>query len=678
MLGQSRVSPSTREVFRGNEHELLEPRLMQVLVALYQANGRVVSRDELIARCWEGRIVGEDAINRAIWRLRRLSEIDHEASFQLETIPRVGYRLLPAGISSAPLASLTLPALNITAPFRKTVIIRRRLIVVAAAVMTVAAAAAWLLWPEQKWAAENARPFLSSLALETDPDFSPDGGTLAYSMGPLGRRQIYVRNLAVGDGIKISSDDLDDFSPTWLYDGRQIAYVSAKPGERCHLMIATVPAGAVREIGRCRHTDSTSLSWQPGTNFLYYFEPGDPAGPSIIRLDVDSGAQMPVVAIPRMTEATIGPRCSPDGKWLAYPLADRIVIRDLVSGRERKLAPFDHRDADRTELAWTPDSRTILASISSGTGSRINAIPIDGSPSYRIYTTAMRLGSFAAGKDALATTTVIRQINFARPVATPEALIDVLDAASGRSISPSFAPDGTLAFTSNRSGVNALWIQRPGSAVAQLFDAGSARLFPVQFSPDGSRLALVTESADTLVVKIMTPDGASLKSFSVPWPGYPTWAADGTSILVFDSSDNRTWRIEVNDPVKRSPFAPPHWQNIAIRPEGTFAIRADKPGLWRIDGTPSLVAGKYPRGYWPPLAFRGGDVLVPDFTGPVPRILAQPLSGGPDRVLGYMPGAYLNRFGGTALAVNPKTGDILYTATVSSDNNIDLLTLVRH
>src|SRR6478609_5962213 len=98
-LGASQVSPSTREVLRGTEREKLEPRVMQVLVALFQANGRVVSRDELIFRCWEGRIVGEDAINRAIGRLRRLSEVDREASFLVETIPRVGYRLL-AGLAA--------------------------------------------------------------------------------------------------------------------------------------------------------------------------------------------------------------------------------------------------------------------------------------------------------------------------------------------------------------------------------------------------------------------------------------------------------------------------------------------------------------------------------------------------------------------------------------------------
>ena len=31
----------------------------------------------------------------------------------------------------------------------------------------------------------------------------------------------------------------------------------------------------------------------------------------------------------------------------------------------------------------------------------------------------------------------------------------------------------------------------------------------------------------------------------------------------------------------------------------------------------------------------------------------------------------------SAIAVNPKTGDILYTATVGRDTNIDLLTLVK-
>ena len=45
---------------------------MQVLVALARRRGQVVSRDQLIETCWAGRVVGEDAINRCIAKVRRL------------------------------------------------------------------------------------------------------------------------------------------------------------------------------------------------------------------------------------------------------------------------------------------------------------------------------------------------------------------------------------------------------------------------------------------------------------------------------------------------------------------------------------------------------------------------------------------------------------------------------
>ncbi len=96
-LGSSLVRPASLEVMKNGKRDTLEPRVMQVLVALYRGHPNVVSRDDLIASCWEGRVVGDDAINRAIGRLRRLSESDYGASFTIETIPRVGYRLAVAG-----------------------------------------------------------------------------------------------------------------------------------------------------------------------------------------------------------------------------------------------------------------------------------------------------------------------------------------------------------------------------------------------------------------------------------------------------------------------------------------------------------------------------------------------------------------------------------------------------
>lgn len=97
-LGNLSIEPGLRQVtVDGGKQEILEPRVMQVLVALARAGGGIVSRDELIRTCWNGTVVGDDAINRPISLLRRLSE-EHGA-FRIETIPRVGYRLVA---SSAP------------------------------------------------------------------------------------------------------------------------------------------------------------------------------------------------------------------------------------------------------------------------------------------------------------------------------------------------------------------------------------------------------------------------------------------------------------------------------------------------------------------------------------------------------------------------------------------------
>lgn len=90
-----RVDPATRQVMHPDgTPETLEPRVMEVLVALHRAGGAILSRDDLIASCWRGMVVGEDAIQRVIQRLRKLAAAT--GAFRIETITRVGYRLLAA------------------------------------------------------------------------------------------------------------------------------------------------------------------------------------------------------------------------------------------------------------------------------------------------------------------------------------------------------------------------------------------------------------------------------------------------------------------------------------------------------------------------------------------------------------------------------------------------------
>ena len=100
-LGPLMVEPPLRQITAARS-ETLEPRVMQVLVVLAMANGAIVSRDDLVRQCWEGRIVGDDSINRVIARLRKLVEDHGDGAVRIETITKVGYRLIGAVVLTIP------------------------------------------------------------------------------------------------------------------------------------------------------------------------------------------------------------------------------------------------------------------------------------------------------------------------------------------------------------------------------------------------------------------------------------------------------------------------------------------------------------------------------------------------------------------------------------------------
>ena len=94
-LGGMVVEPALRRVaVADGDDETLEPRVMQVLVVLALANGGTVSRDDLLRQCWDGRTVGDDAINRVIGRLRKLADKHGDGAVRIETTNKVGYRLI--------------------------------------------------------------------------------------------------------------------------------------------------------------------------------------------------------------------------------------------------------------------------------------------------------------------------------------------------------------------------------------------------------------------------------------------------------------------------------------------------------------------------------------------------------------------------------------------------------
>jgi DNA-binding winged helix-turn-helix (wHTH) protein len=117
----------------------VEPRVMQVLVVLAEAGGQVVTRGTLFDRCWGGVFVGDDSLNRTIAAIRKLAADIAGGSFEIETIPRTGYRL---NGEVQPLAAAT--ANGSAAPSSRK--LSRRALIGSAGGVAVAGAAGFGLW----------------------------------------------------------------------------------------------------------------------------------------------------------------------------------------------------------------------------------------------------------------------------------------------------------------------------------------------------------------------------------------------------------------------------------------------------------------------------------------------------------------------------------------------------
>ena len=95
-FGDWTVRPGQRVIERREERVSLEPKLMDVLVALACRTPDVVSTDELLTACWAGHFYGDNPVHKAIAQLRRALGDDARAPRYIATIRKRGYQVTAA------------------------------------------------------------------------------------------------------------------------------------------------------------------------------------------------------------------------------------------------------------------------------------------------------------------------------------------------------------------------------------------------------------------------------------------------------------------------------------------------------------------------------------------------------------------------------------------------------
>lgn len=88
------IDPIRRRVAGPGGEAVVEPLVMRLLVQLVDREGQVLPRRELFDHLWGKAQVGDDSLNRLVASLRKALEGTSNGTVLIETVPRVGYRLI--------------------------------------------------------------------------------------------------------------------------------------------------------------------------------------------------------------------------------------------------------------------------------------------------------------------------------------------------------------------------------------------------------------------------------------------------------------------------------------------------------------------------------------------------------------------------------------------------------
>jgi DNA-binding winged helix-turn-helix (wHTH) protein len=134
-FGEFEVDTAAARLMRDGVPVHLEPRTLHLLVFLLDHQRRLVTKAELIEQVWSSAFVTDNALDRAVARLRKALGDDVRAPRFIETVPTQGYRFV-AEVSSETIAERAADATAAGAPGDvvgglrvRSVVLSRRLLV---------------------------------------------------------------------------------------------------------------------------------------------------------------------------------------------------------------------------------------------------------------------------------------------------------------------------------------------------------------------------------------------------------------------------------------------------------------------------------------------------------------------------------------------------------------------
>jgi TolB-like protein/Flp pilus assembly protein TadD len=114
------IDMSAREIRNGDAAVPVEPKVFDLLQMLIEHRARVVPKDEMIERLWDGRAISDAALSSCVKAARRALGDDGQRQCMIRTVARRGFRFVgpvrPATPEHDPIAGATAAACDAAAP----------------------------------------------------------------------------------------------------------------------------------------------------------------------------------------------------------------------------------------------------------------------------------------------------------------------------------------------------------------------------------------------------------------------------------------------------------------------------------------------------------------------------------------------------------------------------------
>ena len=409
---------------------------------------------------------------------------------------------------------------------------------------------------------------------EIQPSFSPDGSQVAYAAKAVDDEfwNIYVEVLDSGQPSQLTNTPEDDVAPAWSPDGRSIAFVRKGLLETDNsLIIISAGGGPERPIASFeRRLGFVGVTWSPDGKWLAFS--GRPASEGPLRIGLVSAVGGDIEWLTDPEERMIGdgmPAFSSDGARLAFvrragSTSGLNIFALSLSADYRPVGKaVQLTDFERAAVApvWMPGDTEILFLGERGSGQEgIWSVLASGAgePKLLWRRIGVEAGNTDAGLTAVRNAAGELQIGYSMEGRDDSADIYRVDltgpaagnatpfiSTTGRDARATYSPDGLRVAYQTGSPTREIWVcDSDAGNRRQLTDLGSRVVGPIQWSPDGRRVAFharPSNAADVYVVNAET-GGTERLTRDPADDAIPFWSRDGRWIY-YTSTQSGDWAV---------------------------------------------------------------------------------------------------------------------------------------